>query len=58
MSTNKRTLTAALEAGNLQTVVAALRHDIVFHSPILATVGDEVRELPTLVKVLQAAFTC
>jgi hypothetical protein len=58
MSTSKRTLTAALEAGNLQAVVAALRHDIVFHSPILATVGDEVRELPTLVKVLQAAFTC
>src|SRR5258708_30309444 len=58
MRTRKRTLTAALEAGDLQAAVAALRQDIVFHSPILATVGDEVRGLPTLVKILQAAFTC
>jgi hypothetical protein len=58
MSTSKRTLTAALRAADLQAAVAALRQDIVFHSPILATVGDEVRGLPTLVKVLQTAFTC
>ena len=57
MSTTKRTFTTAMEAGDLQAAIAAFRQDIVFHTPILATVGDEVRELPTLVKVLQAAFT-
>ena len=58
MSSSKRTLTAALEAGDLQAAVAAFRQDIVFHTPILATVGDEVRGLPTLAKILQTAFTC
>jgi hypothetical protein len=46
MSTSKRTLTAALEAVDLQAAVAAFRQDIVFHTPILATVGNEVRGLP------------
>ena len=58
MSSSKRTLTAALEAGDLQAAVAAFRQDIVFHTPILATVGDEVRGLLTLAKILQTAFTC
>jgi hypothetical protein len=58
MSTSKRTLTAALAASDLQAAVAALRQDVVFHSPILATAGDEVRGLPTLAKILQTAFTC
>jgi hypothetical protein len=58
MSLNKRTFTAALESGDLQATAAAFRQDIVFHSPILATVGDEVRGQPTLAKVLQTAFTC
>ena len=58
MSSSKRTLTAALEAGDLQAAVAAFRQDIVFHTPILATVGDEVRGLPALAKILQTAFTC
>jgi hypothetical protein len=58
MSTSKRTVRAALEAGNLQAAVAALRQDVVFHSRILATVRDEVRGLPTVVKALQTAFTC
>jgi len=58
MSTSTRTLRAALEAGDLQAAVAAFRQDIVFHSPILATVGDEVRGLATLAKILQTAFTC
>jgi hypothetical protein len=56
MSTSKRTLTGALEAADLQAAVAALRQDIVFHTPILATAGDDVRGLPTVVKILQAAF--
>jgi hypothetical protein len=46
------------EAGDLQAAVVAFRQDIVFHSPILATVGDEVGGLPTLAKILQTAFTC
>ena len=58
MSMSKRTLTTAMETGDLQAAIAAFRQDIVFHSPILATVGDEVRGLPTVVKILQAAFTC
>jgi hypothetical protein len=58
MSTSKRTLTAAMEAGDLQAAIAAFRQDIVFHSPILATVGDEVRGPPTLAKILQTAFSC
>ncbi len=58
MSTSKRTLTAALEAGDLQAAVAAFRQDIVFQTPIIATVGDGVRGLPTLAKILQTAFTC
>ena len=58
MSTSKRTLTAALEAGDLQVVVGAFHQDIIFHSPILATVGDEVRGLPTLAKILQTASAC
>jgi hypothetical protein len=58
MSWNKRTFTAALESSDLQAAAAAFRQDIVFHSPILATVGDEVRGQPTLAKVLQTAFTC
>ena len=57
MSTSKRTLTAALEAGDLQAAAAAFGQDIVFHSPIRATVADEVRGLPTLAKILQTAFT-
>ena len=57
MSSSKRTLTAALEAGDLQAAVAAFRQDIVFQTPILATVADEVRGLPTVVRILQTAFT-
>jgi transcriptional regulator with GAF, ATPase, and Fis domain len=48
MHTSKRTLTGALEADDLQAALAAFRQDIVFRSPILATVRDEVRGLPTL----------
>ena len=57
-NTSKRILTAALAAGDLEAAVATFRQDIVFHSPILATVGDEVRGQPTLAKILQTAFTC
>ena len=52
----KRTLTAALEKADLPAAVAALRHDVVFHSPILATVGDEVRGHAVVGKALVTAI--
>jgi hypothetical protein len=58
MSTSKRTLTAAFEAGDFQAAMAACRQDVIFRTPILATVGDEIRGLPTIDKILQTAFTC
>jgi hypothetical protein len=54
----KRILTAALETGDLPAAVAALDQDIVFHSPILATTGNEVRGHAVVVKILQTAFVC
>jgi hypothetical protein len=54
----KRILTAALETGDLPAAVAALDQDVVFHSPILATTGDEVRGHPIVAKILQTAFVC
>jgi hypothetical protein len=54
----KRTLTAALETGDLPAAVAALDQDVVFHSPIPATAGDEVRGHPIVAKILQTAFAC
>jgi len=52
----KRTLTAALENADLPAAAAALRHDVVFHSPILATVGDEVRGHAVVGKALVTAI--
>src|SRR5258707_13978169 len=52
----KGTLTAALEKADLAAAAATLRHDVVFHSPILATVGDEVRGHAVVVKALGTAF--
>jgi hypothetical protein len=37
---------------------AALRQDVVIHTPILATVGDEVRGHAVVVKILETAFAC
>jgi hypothetical protein len=54
----KRILTAALETGDLPAAVAALDQDVVFHSPVLATTGNEIRGTATVVKILQTAFTC
>src|SRR6266404_7304398 len=52
----KGTLTAALEQADLPAAAAALRHDVVFHSPILATVADEVRGHAVVVKALGTAL--
>ena len=50
--------TATSESVDLPAAIAALDQDVVFHSPILATTGDEVRGHPILAKVLQTAFAC
>jgi hypothetical protein len=55
-SIKKRNLTAALENGDFPAAAEALRQDVVFHSPILATSGDEVRGLYVVAKLLQTAF--
>ena len=52
----KGTLTAALEKADLPAAAAALRHDVVFHSPILATVGGEVRGHAVVGKALVTAI--
>jgi hypothetical protein len=52
----KRILTAALEIDDLPAALAALDQDVVFHSPILATTGDEARGYPIVAKILQTAF--
>jgi hypothetical protein len=54
----KRILIAALETGDLPAAVAPLDQDVVFHSPILATIGDEVRGHAIVAKILQTAFAC
>ena len=54
----KRVLTDALAAGDLPGAVAALDQNVVFHSPILATTGNEVRGHTIVVKILQTAFAC
>src|SRR5260221_11122606 len=52
----KGALTAALEKADLPAAATALRHDVVFHSPILATVADEVRGHTVVVKALETAL--
>jgi hypothetical protein len=42
----KGILTAALATGDLPAALVALDQDVVFHSPILATTGDEVLGTP------------
>ena len=54
----KRPLTAALEKADLPAAAAFLRHDVVFHSPILATVGDVVRGQAVVVEILTTGFAC
>jgi hypothetical protein len=44
----KRLLTDALAAGDLPAAVPALDQNVVFHSPVLATTGNEVRGTPSL----------
>jgi len=53
---NKRTITIALANADLETVVTSLSDDVVFYSPILATVADEVRGRDVVVKIVEAAI--
>jgi hypothetical protein len=54
----KGILTAALATGDLGAAAAAHDQDVVFHSPVLATAGDEVRGHTVVGRVLQTAFAC
>jgi hypothetical protein len=54
----KGILTAALATGDLVAAAAALDQDVVFHSPVLATAGDEIRGHVVVGRILQTAFAC
>jgi hypothetical protein len=49
-------LTVALVAGDLPAAAALLDQNVVFHSPVLATIGDEVRGPTIVAKILQTVF--
>ena len=51
-------LTVALVAGDLPAAAALLDQNVVFHSPVLATTGDEVRGPAIVGKILQTVFAC
>jgi hypothetical protein len=51
-------ITAALATGDLRAAAAALDQDVVFHSPVLATSGDEVRGHTIVAQILQTVFAC
>jgi hypothetical protein len=47
----KRILTAALETGDLPAAVAVLDQNVVIHTPILATTGNEIRGHTIVAKI-------
>ena len=51
-------LTVALVAGDLPAAAALLDQNVVFHSPVLATTGDEIRGPAIVAKILQTVFAC
>ena len=55
---SKRPITVALANADLPAATAALSQDVVFHSPVLATVADEVRGHALVVQILQTAIDC
>ena len=55
---SKRPITVALANADLPAAEAALSQDILFHSPVLATVADEVRGHALVVQILQTAIDC
>src|SRR3989442_4816704 len=55
---SKRPITVALANADLPAAAAALSQDVVFHSPVLATVADEVRGHALVVQILQTAIDC
>lgn len=53
---SKHPITLALENVDVQGLSAALSPDVVFHSPVLATLGDEVRGRDVVVRILTTAI--
>jgi hypothetical protein len=51
-------LTVALVAGDLPAAAALLDQNVVFHSPVLATTGNEVHGPTIVAKILQTVFAC
>jgi hypothetical protein len=51
-------ITVALANGDLPAVAAALSRDVVFHTPVLATLADEVRGHALVVQIIQTAVDC
>ena len=45
-------------AGDLPAAAALLDQNVVFHSPVLATTGDEVHGPTIVAKILQTVFAC
>jgi hypothetical protein len=52
---SNRPITVALANGDLPAVAAALSQDVVFHTPMLATLADEVRGHALVVQIIQTA---
>jgi hypothetical protein len=55
---SNRPITVALANGDLPAVAAALSQDVVFHTPVLATLADEVRGHALVVQIIQTAVDC
>jgi hypothetical protein len=55
---SKRPITVALANGDLPTAAAAFSQDVVFRSPVLATLADEVRGHALVVQIIQTAVDC
>lgn len=55
---SNRPITVALANGDLPAVAAALNQDVVFHTPVLATLADEVRGHALVVQIIQTAVDC
>lgn len=53
---NQSILCTALANADFPAALAALSHDVVFHSPILATLGDEIRGQAVVGRILATAF--
>jgi SnoaL-like domain len=53
---SKHPISVALENLDLDGLAAALSPDVVFHSPVLATVGDEIRGRDVVARIIATAI--